>query len=118
MATYYGEIGVGVGVGSNQSKTQMFKMLFDTGNNELIKSTFREMNDNFSFPLYLLFRNLFSRSNQPDQINNLIASTDYDIIYGIYNGTQLLKTIFRTSLKDSSKFLIDCIFNMVYSFFS
>jgi len=34
LATYYGEIGVGVGVGSNQSKTQMFKMLFDTGSCE------------------------------------------------------------------------------------
>ena len=84
---------------------------YDEFNNELIKSTFREMNDNFSFPLYLLFRNLFSRSNQPDQINNLIASTDYDIIYGIYNGTQLLKTILDSIRWDLAFYNYKFIYN-------
>ena len=69
------------------------------------------MNDNFSFPLYLLFRNLFSRSNQPDQINNLIASTDYDIIYGIYNGTQLLKTILDSIRWDLAFYNYKFIYN-------
>ena len=67
---------------------------YDEFNNELIKSNFTEMNNNFSFPLYILFRNLFSNiDHQQEQINNLIDDNDYNIIYGIYNGTQLLKTI-------------------------
>jgi hypothetical protein len=66
---------------------------YDEFNNELIKSNFTQMNNNFSFPLYILFRNLFSGTDEPDQIRELINGNNYNIIYGIYNGTQLLKTI-------------------------
>ena len=69
---------------------------FDEFNNELIKVDFKQMNNNFSFPLYLLFRDLFIDVRQQiGQINNLIGGppNPYEIIYGIYNGNQLLKTI-------------------------
>jgi len=68
---------------------------FDEFNNEVIKREFMQMNNNFSFPLYLLFRDLFSNTDQQTQINNLIGNSPSQskIIYGIYNGNQLLKTI-------------------------
>lgn len=72
----------------------------DAINNEIIKNEFIQINNYFSFPLYLLFKELFINNNQLQEITRKITPPhppppplQVPVIYGIYNGNQLLKTI-------------------------
>ena len=70
---------------------------YDEFTNITIQNDFKEKNKYFSFPLYILFNQLFDTNIEQEQYNNLNNYTtiiDFDpIIYGIYNGNNLLKTI-------------------------
>ena len=70
---------------------------YDEFTNITIQNNFKEKNKYFGFPLYILFNQLFDtriKQQQNNNLNNYIRTGNFDpIIYGIYNGNNLLKTI-------------------------
>jgi hypothetical protein len=70
---------------------------YDEFTNTTIQYDFQEKNKYFGFPLYILFNNLFTNTVITEQFNNLESYISNNIcktiIYGIYNGNNLLKTI-------------------------
>lgn len=85
MATYYGDIGVGTGVGTNAQEIQSFKMLFDTGSCE------------FWIPSYkctttrCLTHQRYSISNTFQQYNGAAMSIQY--LSGKVQGEMAKETI-------------------------
>jgi hypothetical protein len=70
---------------------------YDEITNISIQNDFKEKNKYFGFPLYTLFNDLFNvdiKQRQSNNLNSYIQVNNFGtIIYGIYNGNNLLKTI-------------------------